>query len=1160
MDFLNRSQDKQPITLSQAGPGPSQFERPQLTLSNTAAAEPGKLTSADVRGEQVKTWMPYGEAASGFLWESQNLKLHSDSSVPYSSRLEFSRSKAASETDLSWQAPALASAKGTRVGSSKSGNHTLGPTPAVSTAATVSSLPHIPAAAILQSNRSGKSWNSFSSGIFGCNGQLSVGRSPMPSALDTKDYVPSTEVELLSSYTGKAKQCNSSVPKLTGLSSALAPSATTGKPATRTGRSSTRLRVLSSSGLNLGNSLSSSSGVRGRCFSPLPPAPSSSSLLCLAKEAPRQPLAPALKSILPAGATVTRLSKSDDSGVLYTEASGDASAFCNSRGVLKDCGSSSSAAGSYRAAYRGSPSFASGSMLRDSSHEDTGTPWIPSFEKQISRYAAAERTVGLDGDRISCIKTTNVPKEAVQQETLRCSDSSLGASEFRVTVGPRTERVNAFIGFLKELYFDQELIPAGSVVDCLATLASHTQGLPAPHGASLPWCCVAGHEIAPNERHPVCLKDRVVLRLLNTLMRAQVLSCAQVPQEPYSCLDKSKPCGGMSKKISVLVLSNCPLGKVRVSLQPFTEEALPAGSAGHSLIPLASCSSVALTVSAVETAVGHEGLGVAPAFSNAMFKVHLQYTSFLRWLWEELCARKRHVVPFDVCTSIIACQACSPCICADTECASMLPAPASLPAWLDSCNADLAILLLLSLTSRGSHYTLAAQLLDATSMLLDKCSAIGLAAWLRASAVMGISSLERPASFGRVLTAATIQLPKMPLGAVLADFLWGLTLCGIPSRGFFSQAALGIARNMHMFELEDLCFIACCYALQDKGFGGLTVDCQRWAYGGYLLPAEFFRRSFGLKAYCLLCSAKMADTGATPVLGCAGCEPGAAENRHDAFLLTEGNAKYEKASTVTGPWTSEELTRAIVDKCKIFRSHLSLKAIRLLDFTEKIVNHSLATADVPVANGSEISNMWNAVESRADNKPLQHMKGLHSTMGGGAQNAAQMRPGDFDGCGSFADLPCLETSAPFNEMADFSGENSAFHSLKGLQSSGESSGEASIVSRGGEKVSAKGKSPSLVCAMDSECNPPHRPAVFSGDTGPMWGDQYVPAPAVISALHHYGAEVHTENFPNITKTRQCARLFWQVCAFLDGCASFASRAIFGYFFILAALYAGSFFS
>lgn len=791
-----------------------------------------------------------------------------------------------------------------------------------------------------------------------------------------------------------------------------------------------------------------------------------------------------------------------------------------------------------------------------------GTSPLPSFERQSSLCAAAERTAAFDGDSISCVKTTSLPKEAAQQETLRCSDSSLGVSGFGFTVGPRTERVNAFIGFLKELYYDQDLIPAASVVDCLATLASHTHGLPAPHGASLPWCCVAGQEIAPSERHPVCLKDRVILKLLNTLMRAQVLSCAQVPPRPYSCsslLDESKRCGGQPKNVSVLVLSNCPSGRVRVSLQPYSEEALPAGSAGHCLIPLASCSSVALTVSAVETASGHEGSVVAPVLSNVMSKVHLQYTSFLRWLWEELCARKKHLVPFDVCTSFIACEACSPCICADAECASVLPAPANLPAWLDSCNADLAVLLLLSLASRGSHHALAAQLLDATSMLLDKCSAVGLAAWLRASAVMGISSLEKPASFGRVLTAATVQLPKMPLGSVLVDFLWGLTLCGIPSRGVFTQAAPGIAQNMHMFELEDLCLIACCYALQDKGFGGVTGKCQRWAYGGYLLPAEFFKRSCGLKAYCLLGSAKMADTGSTPVLGFAGCEPGATENRQDS-LITEGNAKYEEAYTVTGPWTSEELTRAIADKCKAFRGYLSLKAFRLLDFTEKIMNHSSATADVPLGNGSEISNMWNAVEPRAGNKPLQHMEGLSLTMGGRCHSAAQTGPGGLHGFECSADPSSFEASAPFNEMTDPSAQNSAFYSPRGPESLGESSREASSGSRGGEEVSAKGETPSLVCAMDPPCSPPHSLGLFSGDTGPMWGDQYVPAPAVISALHSYGAEVHTGNLPDRTKTRQCARVFWQVCAFLDGCASLASRAIFGYFVILAALYAGSFFS
>ncbi|CDJ40369.1 hypothetical protein, conserved, partial [Eimeria tenella] len=83
-----------------------------------------------------------------------------------------------------------------------------------------------------------------------------------------------------------------------------------------------------------------------------------------------------------------------------------------------------------------------------------------------------------------------------------------------------------------------------------------------------------------------------------------------------------------------------------------------------------------------------------------------------------------------------------------------------------------------------------------------------------------------------------------------------------------------------MFEPDDVALIACCCALQARGYLGSSSSSSSssrgWFYGKHVLPADFFSRSGGLNAYCLLAAAKMADTGPTPVLGSAAAAAAAA--------------------------------------------------------------------------------------------------------------------------------------------------------------------------------------------------------------------------------------------------------------------------------------------
>ncbi|KAL8434239.1 hypothetical protein Efla_002004 [Eimeria flavescens] len=717
----------------------------------------------------------------------------------------------------------------------------------------------------------------------------------------------------------------------------------------------------------------------------------------------------------------------------------------------------------------------------------------------------------------------------------------------------RTERVKAFIGFLRELYIDSFHIPAASVIDCLATLASYSQGLPALQGASPPWCCVAEKQITREISSPICLKDRVVVMLLNSLFSEQVLECAQMSssaseEKNADSRGSDESSRGLGRDPLGLMLLSSDSGSIQVSLQPTSSCAFRPGVNSPSLLPLGSLSSAALAVSALET-ISRQHVPVGASLPHrASARVHLSYTSVLRWLWEELCRRRAQSAPFDLCTSLIACEACSPSICSQLECSAMLPQPSSLPKWLLSCNLDLAVLLLLSLASRSASHPLTFQLLEQTSFSLHRCSAVGLAAWLRASAVLGLSSLEKPAFFGRVLNAVTRQMPKMPLGTLLADVLWGLTLCGIPSMQVFSQAVAGIARNLHMFELDDLCLIGCCYALQARGFVGVTGDKGQWSYRGYFLPPDFFRRLTGLKAYCLLGCVKMADTGPTPLLeGPSGCsEPVGSPFIREKLVASEAATPYE-------------LVRVIVEKCQGLRTYVSLHSGRLLDFTEKIMEKAPTSGPVAVHKGADAGSLGDAVSS-VGKKHLEAVDEFHDAPGDFSQLVPRevSKSGDEETCS----LGIAESCLPPNDFSE--GCNAAQplrpppnqeHAYAEAPATGEL--ESCAVSELTFERQVSGSDDSRQVKFTE----PFEDGALSTDSSAfMWGDQHVPAPAVLSALHDYGAEAQISGLADCSAVSKSLSLLRIVLSLASSCASCAAQAICGYIFLMVAMYAFSFFS
>ncbi|OEH75569.1 hypothetical protein cyc_07664 [Cyclospora cayetanensis] len=750
--------------------------------------------------------------------------------------------------------------------------------------------------------------------------------------------------------------------------------------------------------------------------------------------------------------------------------------------------------------------------------------------------------------------------ENKQQNFPRFTGSSVEFSGSLPAPGPRTERVRGFVEFLRELYMDQDQIPASSVVECLATLASYAQGLPAPQGSSLPWCCVADREIAPGEKDLICLKDRVVVRLLNTLMRSAVLSTTQLSATNSSSRrEAGDPTGGglgasVGSDPLVVVLSSCPSGWVRVSLQPSSECSESAEGGTPSLIPLAACSSAALLVSAIETLSRHHHMrmSAAPAAkSNSHRSVHLCYSSLLRWLWDEVRARRREALPFDVSTSLIACEACSSSICSDAECAAVLPNPGSLSEWLRNCNFDLALLLLLALASRPVRPALTVQLLEQTSAHLGKCSAVGVAAWLRASAVMGVSSLENPAIFGRVLNAVADLLPEIPLGTVLADVLWAMTLCRIPSRDIFLQAASGIGRNMHMFELDDLCLIACCYALQSKGFGGVSADSRGWSYGGYPLPSEFLRRPTGLKAYCLLGAVKIADTGPTPTLGSTNYTLETTQ-REASGRRFEENREHKARCPIKGTWTPEELICAIVDTCQGSYTHIGPQYSRVLDFTRKIMGITAgnsATAAPYLQGDRSRGFLGSAAGSSSDGEPSNRAEVFHDPASDRFGSVGTDRlPSDDAGVAAVHPTDEVSRLASSALRASMAGAAAVRASPEIAEKSLQTEFSDNFRAIAGEEQASTRECGAVHQEPGSDTPP------SSQEIGPMWGDQYVPAPARLCALHNFGADVHAKGPPGRRKLCGVFASFCHTLAFWEGCVSFTVRAFFGYLFIVFALY------
>ncbi|KAL8449074.1 hypothetical protein Emed_003426 [Eimeria media] len=919
---------------------------------------------------------------------------------------------------------------------------------------------------------------------------------------------------------------------------------------------SSRTRAISSSALKISGT-AAPPGNRNRYFSPAVPAGTSPSVSQLHNSVSFSPLT--LQRPLGSRPLGVNLPESDSAFAQRGRHGASAARAAQVSGLnpINDAGFSrplkggeSSSAFTYASSGGAQPSLAYGAVLPDRANALSVSSLLHASQRDaqpavMSSFESAGPRHGLSDQRANGL--TDIHSNLSSQTAARPS-----AAESAAPLGFRTERVKAYLGFLKDLYVERDLIPAASVVDCLATLASYSQGLPAPVGASLPWCCVGDQEISPNSSDPICLKDRVVVKLLNTLLREQFLRCAQVSSPRRSPLGGShapetdEAFQGLGNDPLAVVLVGVASGTLRVSLQPSSECGLPAGSSSRSLIPLGSCSSVALAVSALETlSRQHIPLGASLSHS-AGAKVHLCYSSLLRWLWEEVHSRRQHSEPFDLCTSLIACEACSPSICQEQECLAMLPPPSRLSLWLSSCNLDLAVLLLLSLASRPTRPPITSLLLERTAFALDKCSPVGLAAWLRASAVMGLSSLEKPALFGRVLNAVTRQMPQMPLGTILADVLWGLTLCGIPSLSVFRESAGGIARSLHMFELEDLSLIGCCYALQMRGFAGVSGDKGRWSYRGYFLPPDFYRRLSGLKAYCLSACVKMADTGPTPLLG---------ETRE--FAAASENTFHRERLGLIEDETPEELVRMIVRKCQNLKGHLSLQACRLLDFAERIMEAPSYTDNSMLHSGTEAKSLREAVNTTDDTTYPERLDEFYDASG----ECREPNPHELSRSVGRGGPPLNDatSSLPSNEMQDVFSATS--HSLDQAaqenQAPSETGASANVSSR--EESSVRQFSAAESSQQNSSLVTCETASSTESSEG-MWGDQYVPAPAVLSALHTYGAEAQMSGITKSSLLSSFFSLFERAASFGSSCAWCLVQAICGYIFLVVAMYAFSLFS
>ncbi|CDJ61773.1 hypothetical protein, conserved [Eimeria maxima] len=568
-------------------------------------------------------------------------------------------------------------------------------------------------------------------------------------------------------------------------------------------------------------------------------------------------------------------------------------------------------------------------------------------------------------------------------------------------------RVCGFITYLKELFQDVDRIPADSVLPCVLTLASAAHGLPRSEGPlGLSWCCLAGAELsrlgppthtgAPSKCMEVglCVKDIVLLRLLNTLFAARSLKTAQLKthskrNKNHTCINQTATSSsttgetaeregengrdgtsaqGVERRcspVTLLLLAREGSKQIYVKLQqtprmrlddcsPSSSSAAAASGSGsaedeHSAdshditgpttsetttISLATCSSLALALSALES------FGSAPgptADASAVAGRHLCYSPLLRWLWREVEERREKAMAFDICSIVLARTArCSSCSSSSRTMKTirrsmssssssrsqssssrgmgsreaglllLLPPRDNLLDWLNCCSPDLAALLLLSLSSSSSSLSSAAvgqtlSLLHATASQLHQCSSVGVAAWWRAFGELHLSFDSLPLLLHPAVDALNTCMHRLPLGSPLADVVWAAcrsgalrlynptisnsssnSKSGTRTDGNLShlsellpRAARAALQHVEVFQVEDICLIACCCALHAKGYPGIKPNSSRssnsssseWSYGGVEVPVEFAIRGGDLKQYCLLAATKLADTGPTLLLG-----------------------------------------------------------------------------------------------------------------------------------------------------------------------------------------------------------------------------------------------------------------------------------------------------
>lgn len=444
----------------------------------------------------------------------------------------------------------------------------------------------------------------------------------------------------------------------------------------------------------------------------------------------------------------------------------------------------------------------------------------------------------------------------------------------------RTPRVDSYLEFLKQLYTDKEVIPPDMVCPCLLTLASHSIGLPFLSEGTMPWCCVADFEVecgnAPfelpsNESPRICVKDQVVAKLFDTILRRAVLLSVQEQdvQRAFTATRTLRanreqayfPCESL---VSLSLKATAEEGVV-MSLVPL--ESLPRNSSSQCLwkdrlLPLSSCSTLLLCLAALEGPCG-----VGTGCSN----VHVNYSRVVFALQQEMCLRSAEADPFDVCTAFIArsIYPWGPLI--ET---SLLPAGSAFESWV-GFNYDVSALMVLALAGRSVELVTANQILLQVSKHISSCSPMGLAAWFSGAALLQLNARDHPEIFARTSDALEAETKQLPLGALLADVLWSLIMCGIPLKSIFEQAAPAIAAHMSLFSPEDLCLIACCYALYVRNSNMCTDRCDLSKHHtadtgsncpdiAREAPFCFVTRKPSLKTYCLLCAVKMADSGTIP--------------------------------------------------------------------------------------------------------------------------------------------------------------------------------------------------------------------------------------------------------------------------------------------------------